>query len=90
LVQADDVGVRCGVQVGEGGDLAGELAKVGGVVVRPARYRPYSGPAAALGALSKEPGLLRQRRAVLTPNVVEADTFSAGTRATIWPGAPAN
>lgn len=26
----------------------------------------------ALGALSKEPGLLRQRRAVLTPNVVEA------------------
>jgi len=27
----------------------------------------------ALGALSKEPGLLRQRRAVLTPNVVEAE-----------------
>lgn len=26
----------------------------------------------ALGALSKEPGLLRQRRAVLTPNVTEA------------------
>lgn len=26
----------------------------------------------ALGALSKDPGLLRQRRAVLTPNVVEA------------------
>jgi ADP-dependent NAD(P)H-hydrate dehydratase len=26
----------------------------------------------ALGALSKEPGLLRQRRAVLTPNVIEA------------------